>query len=114
MDRVQALLQNKGFKVFQKIVKHKTLIGSDSLENRIIAYRENAKFSISVNKSNGGASLYITISGKKASSHLARIIENLGGKVDFEEGKRLFAVIRNVEEVEINGIIQKLLLAWNT
>jgi hypothetical protein len=98
-----------GFKVYAKKVEYTLLTGGSTVETRIVGYHENAEAKLSyAETSSSKGTLYITISGGRANRSMADKIESLGGKVDLEEGKRLFAVFKGVSREEAGDIIDKL------
>ncbi len=97
-----------GFKVYEKHVEYTALSGETIEEQRLVAYNERERTKLSYNKRSSGGDLYIVITGAKATRSMAEKIESLGGSVDLDEGKRLFAVIKRVEASKAGEIVERL------
>ena len=87
-----------GFKVFRKTVEYKGLFGDSVREERVVAYSSEGDAKAAYSVKGGRGELRITVTGARATRGLADKAESLGASVDFEEGKRLYAVFRDVGE----------------
>ncbi|MCE4624367.1 MAG: hypothetical protein F7C35_00680 [Desulfurococcales archaeon] len=99
-----------GFKVYRKEVVYEALTGESVREERLVGYNEEINAKVSYSKMEGEESgrLYITVSGSRATGSMAEKAQNLGGKVDLEEGKRLFAVFKGVSPDEAGELVEKM------
>ncbi len=87
-------LRRMGFRVARRVVERVNLAGERFREERVTAYSESGDAKIVYSSfEDGRRRLHITLHGRLAARSVSRVIEDAGGKVDFEEGERLYAVI---------------------
>ncbi|MCE4627615.1 MAG: hypothetical protein F7C34_00490 [Desulfurococcales archaeon] len=103
-----------GFIVSEKRVKYATLLGGNVDELRITGYLPGGNAKISYSERGSKSMFSVTLSGQMASRSIAEKIERLGGSVDLEEGKRLYAVFRGITRGRAGSIVESLFGSRNT
>ena len=97
-----------GFIVKEKKVKYATLLGDSVDELRITGYLPGGNAKISYSERDGKSVFSVTLSGQLANKSMAEKLEKFGGSVDYEEGKRLYAVFRGVTRGRAGNIVESL------
>ena len=97
------ILKRKGFTVSAKSLTHSTLTGEALREERLTGYSREKNVKITYSEfSDGRKRLSIVIHGSGATREREEKIMSLGGKVDLNEGERLYAVfnVKNRKHAE--------------
>ena len=108
-DELRRRVERAGFRVFERRIEYVTFTGERVSERRLTGYLpgDNVKISYSEGAQSGGR-LSLTVEGGSATRGLAERIETLGGVVDLDEGKRLYAVFRGVSRRRAGELIERL------
>ncbi len=107
---VRRKLEEKGLRVSERKLRYAALDGSVVEEDRITGYSEDGSVKVTYQKfSDGRKRLSILIRGRGASREAGEAAEARGGKIDIEEGERLYAVFDGVGERAAEEIIDDVL-----
>ncbi len=107
---VRRALESKGLRVSESRVRYKTLDGGMVEENRITGYSGDGSVKVTYQEfSDGRKRLSILARGGRATRRAGERAEAHGGKVDLEEGERLYAVFDNVDPRRAEEILDDVL-----
>ena len=107
-DELKTRVEMAGFYVFEKKVTYASLSGEVVEEKRLIGYSPRGDVKLSYSENRDGGRLSFTLSGDSASKSLAERMERLGGMVDLDEGKRLYAVFTGISRKRAGELIERL------
>lgn len=108
-EKVKDLLEGKGFNVAVKKVKYKSITGGILEEERLIAFKEGTRLSIS--RIAGDWKLSLLAEGEWSEED-AEDLEMLGGLVEVEDD-RIIAVFPRIPSDKVEYLIREILDSIN-
>lgn len=112
---LEGTLKKMGFETISKVVSQVTLTGNRIVEKRLVAYSANMDVKITYSEySDGRRKLSILVQGQGATRSREEKLTRIGGKVDFDEGERLYSVIDVKDQTHAEEIINEVFSGTRT
>ncbi len=112
---VEERLRRMGLHVTRKEVRQLTLGGGVTRESRVSAYSGDGRIKVVYSEySDGEKRLSILLTGSMATKDREATASRLGGRVDFDEKERLYAVFKPRDKKRAEEIIDEMLRGTST
>jgi len=106
---VEGRLRRAGFRVSSRRLEYTGIDGLKVTEERVTGYSVEGDMKVTYSRfSDGRTRLSVVVTGRRATRALRDKLEGLGASVDFDEGERLYAVFKNVDEKRAGEIVDEV------
>lgn len=106
---VEDAMRRAGLRVSNKRLTYAGLDNSTVTEERITGYSAEGDVKVTYSRfSDGSTRLSVVVTGRKATRSLRDRLEGMGASVDLEEGERLYAVFRNLDERKAGEVVDEV------
>ena len=108
MNTFRSRLQNRGFNVEAREAKYRSIYGGTVTRGRIVATSRDGLVKVSIEEERSGIRVTVHMFQSKANEANARAMENAGASVDLDEGERMIAVFKNLDQAAARRIIDEV------
>jgi len=111
--RARRVLEGAGMSVSESRARYKTLTGGSVGEVRVTGYSRDGllKVSVSLREGEDGLRVSVLARGEASRESLAEHLEALGANIDYNEGERLYGVLKRVDPGDVEDVLRSILEA---